>query len=176
MKVLLATLIIITAMNTQLIFDFNKDSDIRGWEIVDDVVMGGRSMGQFSLTPQGFGLFEGRISLENNGGFSSVRYRFEKMKVNENSIITLKLKGDGKTYQLRIKNDAGNYFSYITAFTTSGEWQKIEISLKDMYPSFRGRRLDQPNFSHEFIEEIAFLIGNKKPESFKLFIDKMELN
>jgi hypothetical protein len=39
-----------------------------------------------------------------------------------------------------------------------------------------GRRLDQPNFSHEFIEEIAFLIGNKKPESFKLLIDKLELD
>ncbi len=176
MKPLLGTILLLTIMNTQLIFDFNKDSDIRGWEVVDDVVMGGRSMGRFSLTPQGFGLFEGRISLENNGGFSSVRYRFEKMRVNENSVITLKLKGDGKTYQLRIKNDVGNYFSYITAFPTSGEWQEVEIFLKDMYPSFRGRRLDQANFSHEFIEEIAFLIGNKKPESFKLLIDKIELD
>ena len=33
-----------------------------------------------------------------------------------------------------------------------------------MYPSFRGRKLDKPNFPKEYIEEIGFLIGNKKNE------------
>lgn len=68
-----------------------------------------------------------------------------------------------------------NYYSYISTFSTSGEWQEIEIHLKDMYPSFRGRKLEQANFSADYIEEIAFLIGNKKPEKFKLLIDKIEL-
>ena len=44
-----------------------------------------------------------------------------------------------------------------------------------MYPSFRGRRLDEPNFSHDYIEEIVFLIGNKKNENFELIIDKIAL-
>ena len=44
-----------------------------------------------------------------------------------------------------------------------------------MYPSFRGRRLNTPNFSHDFIEQIVFLIGNKKKEDFKLIIDTIEL-
>jgi hypothetical protein len=44
-----------------------------------------------------------------------------------------------------------------------------------MYPSWRGRRLNQPNFSEDFINEITFLIGNKKNENFKLLIDKIEL-
>jgi len=43
-----------------------------------------------------------------------------------------------------------------------------------MYPSFRGRKLDQPNFSKDCIEEIAFLFGNKSQEKFKLIIDKIE--
>ncbi len=176
MKYLLGTIILITAMNAQIIFDFNKNSNIQGWKIVDDIVMGGKSLGSFKLSPDGFGLFEGHISLENNGGFSSVRYRFKKLKVNEGSNIIIKLKGDGKNYQLRIKDDSSNYYSYITSFVTSGVWQEIEIPLKDMYPSFRGRKLDLPNFSHDYIEEIVFLIGNKKPEKFKLLIDKIELN
>jgi hypothetical protein len=37
-----------------------------------------------------------------------------------------------------------------------GDWQEIEVSLKDMYPSFRGRKLDLPNFSKNHIEEIVF--------------------
>ena len=44
-----------------------------------------------------------------------------------------------------------------------------------MYPSFRGRKLNKSNFSESEIQEIAFLIGNKKEENFKLLIDKIEL-
>lgn len=176
MKYLLATIILVTAMNTQIIFDFNKNSNIKDWKIVDDIVMGGKSLGRFKLSPEGYGLFEGQISLENYGGFSSIRYQFKKLKVKEGSIITIKLKGDGKNYQFRVKDNSSNYYSYITSFETSGVWQEIKIPLKDMYPSFRGRKLDIPNFSHDYIEEIVFLIGNKKPENFKLLIDKIELN
>ena len=89
--------------------------------------------------------------------------------------IIIKLRGDGKKYQFRIKSNSGDYYSYIAPFLTSGEWQEIEIPIKDMYPSFRGRRLDQPNFSNNYIEELTFLIGNKKQEKFKLLIDKIEL-
>lgn len=176
MKYLIGIILFISAMNTHIIFDFSKNSNIEGWRIVDDVVMGGRSSGSFTLSPEGFGLFEGQISLENNGGFSSVRYQFKKLKVNESSIIMIRLKGDGKNYQFRVKDDTGRYYSYIFPFKTSGEWQEIEIPLKNMYPSFRGRKLDLPNFSHDYIEEIVFLIGNKTPEKFKLQIDKIELN
>jgi len=162
-------------MNTQTIFDFNKDSNTQGWRIVDDIVMGGKSSGRFTLSPDGFGLFEGEISLENNGGFSSVNYRFKKLKVTTGSSLLLKIKGDGKNYQFRIKDNSSHSYSYITLFATSGVWQEIEIPLKDLYPSFRGRKLDLPNFSEESIEEIVFLIGNKKPEKFQLLIDKIAL-
>jgi len=176
MKPLLGTIILITVMNTQIIFDFNKNANIQNWKIVDDIVMGGKSLSSFKLSSDGFGLFEGDISLDNNGGFSSVRYRFNKLKVNEGSSIIIKLRGDGKNYQFRIKDNSSNSYSYITSFTTSGVWQEIKIPLKDMYPSFRGRKLDLPNFSNDHIEEIVFLIGNKKPEKFKLLIDKIALN
>jgi hypothetical protein len=36
--------------------------------------------------------------------------------------------------------------------------------------------LDLPNFSEDHIEEIVFLIGNKKAESFKLLIDNIALD
>lgn len=162
-------------MASKVIFDFNKNSDIKDWIIVDDVVMGGRSSGTFELNADGHGVFQGEISLDNNGGFSSVRYGFPKIQVKEYTKIVLKLRGDGKEYQFRIKTNSGDYYSYISSFTTSGEFQEIEILLKDMYPSFRGRKLDQPNFSSDRIEEITFLIGNKKNEKFKLLLDKIEL-
>ena len=162
-------------MTHPVIFDFNKESNLDNWVIVDDVVMGGRSSGSFGLNEDGHGVFQGTVSLENNGGFSSVRYRFENMQIKESTKVVIKLKGDGKKYQFRIKANSGDYYSYIATFTTNGNWQEIEIALKDMYPSFRGRRLNQPNFASESIEEVAFLIGNKEKEEFKLLLDKIEL-
>jgi NADH dehydrogenase [ubiquinone] 1 alpha subcomplex assembly factor 1 len=160
MKLSLLIIILSISMQAQVIFDFNKKSDLQDWIIVDDVVMGGRSSSTFKLDKDGLGVFEGNISLENNGGFSSLRYRFLKRTIK---------------YQFRIKSNGGDYYFYITSFLTSGEWQEIVIPLKDMYPSFRGRRLNQPNFSDNSIEEITFLIGNKKNERFKLMIDKIVL-
>ncbi|MCK0192869.1 CIA30 family protein [Arenibacter sp. F20364] len=176
MKYLLATLVLMTLMTSKIIFDFNKDTSMENWTIVNDGVMGGLSVGNIVLTPEGHGLFKGEISLENNGGFSSVRYRFEKLQVTKDGYISIRLKGDGKKYQFRVKDDSSNYYSYIVTFPTSGEWEEIKISLKDMYPSFRGRKLDMPNFSKDHIEEIVFLIGNKKTESFMLLIDKIVLD
>lgn len=176
MHLLLSTVILTITMAMSPIFDFNENSNIQNWRIVDDVVMGGRSSGSFKLSPEGHGLFEGRVSLENNGGFSSVRYGFEKIEVGTYSKIVVKLKGDGKPYQLRVKEDSSTRHSYVVSFETSGEWQEISIPLSDMYPAFRGRKLDMPNFPHRQIEEIVFLIGNKENESFKLLIDKIEVN
>ena len=158
-----------------IIIDFNTQTDIHDWLVTDDVVMGGVSSGTFKLNNEGFGVFSGSVSLENNGGFSLVRYPFEKITVTGYSKITIKLRGDGKSYQFRMKSNSADSYSYISTFSTSVEWQEIEIPIKDMYPSFRGRKLDQPNFSNDYIEEIGFLIGNKKAEKFILLLDKIEL-
>ncbi len=175
MKYLLCMMTLLSSDPTQVIFDFNKNSDIGSWYIVDDVVMGGRSSGSFKLNTEGNGTFEGDVSLENNGGFSSVHYKFDRMDIENYTSINLKLKGDGKQYQFRIKSNSADRYSYIIPFSTTGEMEEIEIPLKDMYPSFRGRKLDQPNFAHDHIEEIIFLIGNKRNESFKLLIDRIVL-
>ncbi len=158
-----------------MIFDFNTNSDLKDWEIVNDNVMGGKSSSKIELDNKGNGVFSGAVSLENNGGFSSVHYNFEKIEVNSDSKIRIRLKGDGKKYQLRIKNNSKANYSYITYFSTSGEWQDIEISLKDMYPQFRGNKMNQPNFSHLQVEQLSFLIANNQAENFKLMIDKIEL-
>lgn len=167
--------LMLMGMNTQLVYDFNTNVNPRDWMIVDDVVMGGRSNGRFYINTEGYGVFTGSVSTENNGGFSSVRHSCNTIKTSKNGILILHIKGDGKAYQVRIKDKLNTYYSYITTFKTSDDWEIIEIPLNRMYPSFRGRTLNLPNFEANTIEEIAFLIGNKKNESFTLLIDKIEL-
>lgn len=175
MKYLFLLLITLPTMQTPIIFSFNQNSTIEQWRIADDIVMGGKSSSRITIGPDGYGIFKGQISLENNGGFSSVQCRFPKKLVNDFTKIRIKLKGDGKNYQFRIKANANDAYSYISTIKTSGDWQEIDIQLSDMYPSFRGRRLDEPNFSNNYIEAIAFLIGNKTAENFILHLDTIEL-
>ncbi len=162
-------------MQSVTVFDFTENADISNWRIVNDDVMGGRSSSTFKLSPAGHGVFSGSVSLENNGGFSSVQYKFDQIQIAKNGKVKIRLKGDGKRYQFRVKSDARTYYSYVTYFSTSGEWETVELSLADMYPAFRGRVLNQPNYSHDVIEELRFLIGNKKAEDFQLEIDQIVL-
>jgi NADH dehydrogenase [ubiquinone] 1 alpha subcomplex assembly factor 1 len=158
-----------------IIFDFRVDSDISSWRIVDDVVMGGQSNGNFSINRNGHGFFHGAVSLENNGGFSSVRYHFDSIDVTEFSTIVIRLKGDGKKYQFRVKSDVYDRFSYVAHFETNQNWQNIEIPFSLMYPSFRGMKLNRPNYPGKTMGELGFLIANKKEESFWLEIDKISI-
>lgn len=175
MKPLAFILLFSITMTSTPIFNFTKEANISNWRIVDDVVMGGRSNGNFELNKDGHGVFSGKVSLENNGGFSSLRYITETIDIARNTKVCIKLKGDGKNYQFRIKADRNQRYSYITTFKTSGEWETITINLKELYPAFRGRTLNYPNFDKTPIEELAFLIGNKKAEDFKLLIDSITL-
>lgn len=162
-------------MSGQLIFSFNEKASLEHWSVLDDTVMGGRSQGHFGLTAEGYGKFSGTISLENNGGFSSVRYTATNLSVSSDDHIKLRLKGDGKRYQFRVKHDPQAFASYITTIETTGEWEQVTISLNNLYPTFRGKELDQPNFNHHTIYQLGFLIANKEAEKFELLIDKIEL-
>ncbi|WP_367889210.1 hypothetical protein [Polaribacter filamentus] len=48
MKHLIYTLILFSSMASQIIFDFNKTSNIKNWIVIDDVVMGGKSFVRLS--------------------------------------------------------------------------------------------------------------------------------
>ncbi len=177
MKALTFLLVVylVIANSNSIIFDFNKSSILSSWMVVDDGVMGGLSKGSIRLNDQGHGVFSGYVTTENNGGFSSIRYNFKEKDVSEFTHVILKIKGDGKEYQFRIKKSRFDRASFINSFKTSGEWETIKIPLKDLYPSFRGYKLNQPNFDGISMEEIAILIANERKEDFKLEIDSISL-
>ena len=93
MKYLIVTLFLTMVMSTTVLFDFNDEMSIQQWQIEDDVVMGGRSDGNFRLDDSGYGVFEGEVSLENNGGFSSLINRHERISVTEGRWKTLSVSG-----------------------------------------------------------------------------------
>ena len=162
--------------NRSTIFDFKNSKNTSNWYVVNDGVMGGLSQGTLSINNAGNGLFKGYVTTENNGGFSSIRHEFNKKDVSKFEHIVIKVKGDGKDYQFRIKEKSSQRYSYISTFRTTGEWQTIKIPLSSFYPSFRGNTLDKPNYLGGVMEEIAILIGNKKKEKFSLEIENIGLD
>lgn len=163
-------------MQTSLVvFDFNQDSSLSDWYVVDDGVMGGRSLGNFATAKEGHAVFSGDVSLENNGGFSSIRYRMRPLIAKPYTSIAMRIKGDGKNYQLRVKSETADYFSYVGEILTTGDWQTVVFNFEDLYPVFRGRELYKPNYPGDQLGEIGFLIGNKEAEKFDLKLDWIEL-
>lgn len=158
-----------------VLFHSQNNSNLSQWQVLNDVVMGGRSQANFGVNNQGFAEFSGHVSLENNGGFSSVKYPLSPINITNFNKLVIKIKGDNKRYQLRLKTNKLDAHSYITYFETSGLWQELEFLFADFYPTYRGRRLELPNFPGEQMEELGFMIANKKAQDFKLEIAQIRI-
>jgi len=117
------TIMAVTISTSLTIIDFNKNSSLLEWRVIDDVVMGGQSNGEFAINNDGHAVFSGAVSTANNGGFSSLRYRFEKLNVSNFKTIKIRVKGDGNKYQFRVKPTMFNQFAYTTYFQTKTEWE-----------------------------------------------------
>ena len=170
---ILLTLSIFTKTNMKEIYTFTNQTKINEWRIVNDGVMGGISNSSLVLTEAGHGQFSGHVSLANNGGFASIQLNTTIKLTEENTFIVLRLKGDGKTYEFRLKGEISQSESYVHPFTTSGEWENIRLPLSEFYPQFRGRKLNSPNFNFKSIEQVSILIANKQEEDFELLIDRI---
>lgn len=152
-------------------YTFTPQTNIRDWRIVNDGVMGGISRSSMVLTDAGHGRFSGQVSTANNGGFASVQLTKAIGRPKDKAFVVLRLKGDGKRYEFRLKNRIRQYESYVHTFPTSGEWETIRLPIAGFYPEFRGRRLNGSNFNFDRIEQMSFFIANGRSENFELLID-----
>lgn len=156
-------------------FDSSKNASLK-WRIVDDRVMGGRSQGLFSTEEPGIMRFEGMLSLENNGGFSSVRTDKLSMDLSDKKGLALRVKGDGRKYQLRLSTDARfrsyGEVSFKADFeTVKDEWIEVKVPFSSLVGSWRGRVLENEVFNPAKIERISLLLGDKNPGKFQLDVD-----
>lgn len=168
---ILLTLILTTKSNMNKIYTFSTHANIEEWRIVNDGVMGGLSRSSLVLTDAGHGQFSGHVSIANNGGFASIQLNTKIKLPEEKKFIVLRIKGDGKRYEFRLKGDISQSESYVNQFATSGEWEMHKLAISEFYPQFRGRKMSSSNFNFKDIEQMSFLITNKQEEDFELLID-----
>lgn len=155
----------------RMVIDFSSEQEKGKWIIINDGVMGGLSKSMLYQNGGNSGIFEGNVSLKNYGGFASVRTKPSDYSLDGYDGIRLRIKGDGKIYSLRLRNDDQfDGVSYVAEFKTrKGSWQEITIPFSDFNPSFRGRMiLDMDDLNPSGIRQIGFLIGNKQEGPFRL--------
>ena len=145
------------------------------WYVVNDSVMGGVSNSEVTQTQESL-LFTGNVSLDNNGGFASIRTELNTQSQNTKA-IAVRVKGDGQTYQLRLRTT--NYLdgaAYTHSFkTVKNEWVDINFAPSDFILTYRGRVLEQQVIIDlDDIKQLGFMIAGKQEGKFKLEVGKIE--
>ena len=162
---------------TELHLKFDGDASEPEWTAQNDSVMGGISKGGAAIQ-DGALVFTGSLSLENNGGFAQVRIQKLDRDLSGKKGMKLRVLGDGRTYQLRVATDAryrGSRISYYAPFATkAGEWTEVVVPFADLKPSHHGDDLDGPPLNLAQVEEMSFLIGDKREGPFALRVDWMK--
>lgn len=162
------------AQNQQVLFSFEDKKAIEeNWFPIHDRVMGGVSSG--AIVGEGTcAVFAGEVSLENNGGFASVRSKPHEWELDGYKAIRLRVQGDGKVYKLCLKTDPRfDGIIYQHRFETKkDEWQTVELLIQDFVPTFRGRQVRdaRPLMANE-IQTAGLMISDKQAGPFRLIID-----
>jgi NADH dehydrogenase [ubiquinone] 1 alpha subcomplex assembly factor 1 len=158
----------------------DEESTLLGWRIVNDGVMGGLSQGRYELGKDGILRFSGTLSLENNGGFSSLRTGDVKMDLSGADGVILRVKGDGRIYQIRFSTDAdyrGQEMSFQAAFpTTPGEWIEVKVPFSRFSGTWRGVELPEKVFDPAKIRRLGLQLSDKKAGPFELQVDWIRLD
>jgi NADH dehydrogenase [ubiquinone] 1 alpha subcomplex assembly factor 1 len=157
----------------KVLFDFSKDN-ANEWRAVNDNVMGGVSTGRISIE-NGILNFNGSLSLENNGGFASMRSgTLRGLDLSTNTGLTVRVRGDGRTYALNINSQASWNIQYRGEFKTKpGTWLEFRLPFKDLKPTYFGNTLPGPKIDASKLEYIGFFLADKQPGAFKLEVDRI---
>lgn len=156
--------------NQTMLFDFSKPDSAEAWQTVNDGVMGGVSDGKVRITEKNLE-FYGALSLDNNGGFASVRSKAAKMDLSMYDGLVFKVRGDGREYYLNLHVPTNQIaFSYRASFKTENDkWNEVTIPFKDLKATSFGRVVEKGKpLNPSNVESVGFLLADKKVGPFQL--------
>jgi monofunctional biosynthetic peptidoglycan transglycosylase len=168
----------VTEIPLRPLLDFAGPDTAQKWQAVNDNVMGGVSDGRFRITADNTMEFSGRLSLENNGGFASVRTKPMNFNVHAGDTLVVRLKGDGREYVLNIYTKSRRMaFSYRAPLpTTKDEWTEVSVPLEEFIPTAFGNRVQGMGpVASDQINSLGFMLSDKKPGPFKLEVDWVKI-
>ncbi len=150
-----------------------SDPDIaRQMWVVNDDVMGGRSNSRIVPNPEGV-VFAGIVSLDNGGGFASVRCPANFLE--EASTLHLTARGDGKRYQLIVKTDLSSLAPlYKSEFVASNDWTTHVFDPRDFEASVRGRVVSANPLKLSDVRQVGILIAERQAGEFRIQLRQIQ--
>ena len=158
--------------------DFAGPEAAQQWQAVNDGVMGGVSDGRFTITDEKTLEFSGTLSLENNGGFASVRTKPTDLDIEARDTLVVRVKGDGREYVLNLYTKSRRMaFSYRAPLpTTKDEWTEVRVPLEDFIPTAFGRRVQGMGpIGPDQINGLGFMLSDKKPGKFRMQVESVKV-
>jgi len=152
------------------LLDFSRSEVVQTFWLINDDVMGGVSKSRISST-DGAMVFEGEVSLENNGGFASFRGLVSFPA--KSAALLLTVRGDGQRYKLTLKlDDSTGTNQYQAAFVSPQEhpqeWQTLRFEPTDFAASFRARAVAAPIVRFVDVHYLGLLISDQQSGAFKI--------
>ena len=153
---------------------FDDEVEITQWMKVNDVVMGGMSLSAFEQAGPGIARFRGVVSLENSGGFASVRTSPRRWNSAGASTFVLRVKGDGRAYKFTVRTDDGfDGIQYQSRFTPpAGEWHEARLAVALFAATFRGRIVPgSAPLNPARVRALGLMISDRQAGPFELLVD-----
>ena len=161
----------------RILFDFSQPNAATQWRIVNDGVMGGRSTSKIEILTDAQLQFSGTLSLENNGGFASVRSGpnggSTSLGLKPGDTVVIRVKGDGRKYTFNLYvPDRRTAFSYQLDFQTKPqEWAQIRLPVDRFVAHSFGRLVRGATLDPAQVHSLGILLGDKRAGDFKLIVD-----
>ncbi len=158
------------------IFDFTQQQGSNNWLPINDAIMGGVSKSKFE-TINGVANFSGNVSLEYGGGFASVRSQTSNYDLSAYKGVILRVKGDGKVYDLNLKLSEGfDGIYYKQRFSCKkDEWTSVKLPFDKFVPTFRGKVLtDVMPLDTKIIKSFGLMISDSQAGPFSLQIANLK--
>ena len=157
-----------------MLFDFTKPEQFQDWRVVVDGVMGGRSTGRLEKESESL-VFTGSTSLQNNGGFSSIRAAVPPGALAGYDALRIRVKGDGRTWIIgaSTRTDARGDSYWARFDTTRGEWQTVTVPLAEMVRQYFGTPI-RGRLQPARVRGVEFYIYDKQAGPFSLEVDQIE--
>ncbi len=144
------------------------DLNQHNWYTVNDNVMGGISQGGPTTTEAGILQFYGKLSLKNNGGFSSMRSQIPQGSLSDYDGLELIVRGSKRRYTV-LASPAQSRGNWQTTFSTGPKWTTIRVPFATMELSIRGwKPATYPTITGDAIATIGIMIADKNIEPFAL--------
>jgi len=156
-----------------LTFDFGKKSG-DDWRVIVDGVMGGLSTGEKTLNKNSM-IFSGSISLENNGGFSSLRAPMGTYDLSPYKTLEVRYRATGGVFTLMMETNRQFYFPYYALMleSTGEEWKTVKVNMSEVIEVKMGKPTGDNMTQKEMAEviRIGFMKLDKKVGPFEIEVD-----